>query len=119
MTKEIAQKDWLAFCRILSEKYQDALVSIQLINGRQEQIAQNTPLRSVALDQQSDGCNNRIKIHLESSRYEILEPIHFILRKPTGPKGSENFHELEILAENGTTVITIHPGITTEHLTGI
>ena len=119
MTKEIAQKDWPVFCQMLSEKYQDALVSIQLINGRQEQIAQNTPLRSVFLDQQSDGCNNHLKIHLESSRYEILEPIHFILRKPIGPKGSESFHELEILAENGTTIITIHPGISAANLSGI
>jgi len=104
---------------MLTQKYQDALVNIQLINGRLNQIALNTPLRSVFLDQQSGGCNNHIKIHLESSRYEILEPIHFILRKPSGPKGSESFHELEILAENGTTVITIHPGITTEHLNTI
>lgn len=119
MTKEIAQKDWPAFCRMLSEKYADALVSIQLINGRQEQIAQNTRLRSVALDQQSDGCNNHLKFHLESTRYEILEPIHFILRKPVGPTGSESFHELEILAEEGTTVITIHPGLSAANLNGI
>ena len=119
MTKEIAQKDWQTFCQMLTEKYQDALVSIQLINGRLNQIALSTPLRSVFLDQQSGGCNNHIKIHLESTRYEILEPIHFILRKPNGPKGSESFHELEILSENGTTVITIHPGISAEHLAGI
>src|SRR6202012_4234505 len=71
MTKEIAQKDWPAFCRMLSEKYADALVSIQLINGKQEQIAHSTRLGSLILDQQSDGCNNHLKFHLESSRYEI------------------------------------------------
>jgi hypothetical protein len=29
------------------------------------------------------------------------------------------FHSLEIPAENGTTVLTFHPGIATEDLNGI
>jgi hypothetical protein len=119
MTKEIAQKDWPAFCRIISDKYQGALVNIQLTNGRVEKIAHDAPLKNLLWDEQSDACNNRLMIHMNSSKYEVVEPIHFILRKPAGEKGSEKYHDLEILAESGTTVMTIHPGIATVDLNGI
>jgi hypothetical protein len=119
MTKEIAQKDWPAFCRMISEKYHDAHINIQLINGRVEKVAQDAPLKKLVWDEQTDACNNMLVVQMEALQYEVVEPIHFILRKPKGHNGTEKFYDLEILAENGTTVITIHPGIAMEHLTGI
>ena len=119
MTKEIALKDWPAFCQIISEKYQGARINIQVINGHVEKVAEAVTLKKLLLDEQSDACNNMLTIEMESSQYQVVEPIHFILRKHPGQGDSEKFHDLEIFAENGTTVITFHPGIATNHLDGM
>jgi hypothetical protein len=118
MTREIAQNDWPAFCRMISEKYQGSLVSIQVIHTRVEKIAENVPLVELVLDEQTDACSNRLTIDTGSMQHEIVEPIHLILRKPEGHEGAEKFHTLEIPAENGNTVVTFHQGITPEDLKG-
>ena len=119
MTHEIEQKNWPAFCRLISEKYQGTEVNLQLINTRVENIVQGLPLQGLRLDQRTDACSDHLIIEAGSIQHEIVEPIRLILRKPTGQEHAERFHALEIPAENGTTVLTFHPGIATEDLNGI
>jgi hypothetical protein len=119
MTREIPQKDWPAFCRRVSEKYQGVLVNIQVVNTRIEQIAQDLPLQKLLLDEQADACSNQLIIEAGVLQHEIVEPIRLILRKPAGHENSDRFHILEISAESGTTVVTFHPGIAASDLEGI
>ncbi len=86
-------------------------MNVQVINGRVDKVAQDAQLKQLLFDEQTNACSNMLVIKTESSQFEVVEPIHMILRKPTGENGVEHFHDLEIPAENGTTVITIHPGI--------
>jgi hypothetical protein len=119
MIREIAQKDWPAFCQMVSTKYQGTLVDLQMINTRVETIGTDLPLQSLLFDGQSDACNNLLTIATGSLQHQIVEPISFVLRKPTGHEGAEKFHALEIPAESGTTVLTIHPGIASQDLNGL
>ena len=119
MTREIPQKDWPKFCQMVSEKYQGARVNIQVINGRVDKVAQDVQFQQMSLDVEPSACNNLLRIKMESTQYEVFEPIHMILRKPKGMIGAEHYHDLEIPSENGTTVITIHPGITVENVNAV
>ena len=118
MTREITQKDWPAFCQMVSIKYQGALVNLQTINTRVETIGTDLPLQSLRLDERSDACNNLLTVSTGSLQHQIVEPISFVLRKPSGHACAEKFHALEIPAESGTTVLTIHPGIASQDLNG-
>ena len=119
MTREIAQKDWPAFCRMISDKYQGALVNVQVVNTRIEKIVENVPLLELVLDEKNDACSNRLTVATGTLQHEIVEPIRMILRKPAGHEQSDKFQALEIPAESGTTVVNFHPGIATEYLSGL
>jgi hypothetical protein len=84
MTHEIEQKNWPAFCRLISEKYQGTEVNLQLINTRVENIVQGLPLQGLRLDQRTDACSDHLIIEAGSIQHEIVEPIRLILRNPTG-----------------------------------
>ena len=73
---------------------------------------------SVFLDDKSDACNNILAIETglpgeKSVRHVIEEPIRILLR---GEHGSDRYHRMEILAENGTTLVIFHPGLTPDLL---
>ena len=119
MTREIAQKDWPAFCRLISEKYQGDLVNIQVVSTRIEPIAQGLPLAGLRLNERTDACSDHLIIEAGALEHEVVEPIRLILRKPTGQEHEEHFHILEIPAESGTTVVTFHPGIAVGDLDGL
>ena len=104
---------------MISETHQNARVNIQVINGRVEKVAEDALLKKLVWDDQTDACNNMLVVQMDVSQYQIVEPIHFILRRPKAGNGSEHYHDLEILAENGTTVITLHPGITVESVNAV
>jgi len=59
----------------------------------------------------SDACNDVITLRLRSTReivHEILDPIRITLH-PSRESG--DFNPLQIAAENGITIITLHPAI--------
>jgi hypothetical protein len=116
MTREIAEKDWPAFCRMISAKYQGAIVNVQVVNARIEKIVDQVPLLELVLDERTDACSNRLTVATASLQHEIVEPIRMILRKTAGHEKSESYQALEIPAESGTTVVSFHPGIATKDL---
>lgn len=116
MTREIAEKDWPAFCRMISAKYQGSMVNVQVVNTRVEKIVENVPLLELVLDERTDACSNRLTVATASLQHEIVEPIRMILRKPAGHEKSDSFQALEIPAESGTTVVNFHPGIAIKDL---
>lgn len=108
---EIPQKSWKTFCDRLGSQ-RDALMDIrQQGEGDSDLrlVAKGVPLQSINF-YEGDACNNSLVIEFgeEIERHCIIEPFRLILRKE---KGSEQFNLLEMPAENGTTVVLFHPGI--------
>jgi hypothetical protein len=115
MTREIAPKNWERFCRQISENHRGSSVSIEVMGEQAKTIAWEVPLQNLLWEPKNDACSDMLTIETGpgSSRYQITEPIHLILRKSGG---EERFHLLEIPAESGTVTITFHPGITMEQV---
>jgi hypothetical protein len=112
MIHEIESADWPAFCRRLTQQRVGALVKLETVesNGiRTERVASAT-FQSMVFDK-SGACNDVITLRLRKDRdivHEILDPIRITLH-PSGD--SDGFNPLQIVAENGTTILTLHPAI--------
>ena len=113
MTTEIPSKIWQELCRRVSELHRGT-VNIRLLepNGKTRAGAGNIAFRSMIFQKQSN-CNDVLLIETgppdrRPMQHEILEPIRIVLRKD-GANG--RFNLMEVLAEDGTTEITFHPGL--------
>lgn len=119
-TGEVIPKHWKYFCQRVSETHKGALVQIQLAeaDGGLRAVAGELPLQSFAFDDERNGYNDEIVIEtgLPNERplqHRIIGPVRVILRN--GGNGNR-YNQLQILAENGTTIMTFHPGISPELL---
>ncbi len=123
MTVEVIENGWEQLCERIQEACHGGMVNIQLVesDGTATTIAQDLPLQRVALDDKSDPCNNNVIIEAglpneKPVRHVVIEPIHIRLKNDSG---AERYNHLHILAENGTTIVTFHPGVNPELLKGI
>jgi len=114
-TVEVNEKKWRQFCQQLEEFCRGALVKVQVKDGEglERTVAHDVPLRRVELDDQSDACNTRLVIEAGLAdqspiRHVVLEPIHIRLKNSNG---SGRYNRVQILAENGTTTMELHPGL--------
>jgi hypothetical protein len=113
-TIEVGRDHWENFCERITKTQQGALISIHVEepDGRSNSIAQDQPLRSFRLDDQTDPCNTLLLIETglpgqKGIEHRIIEPIHLRLKN-----GRDDHYNLaQIMAENGTTVLTMHPGL--------
>jgi hypothetical protein len=99
------------------------MVSIELRqpDGTKANVVHDLPLRRIVLDDQSSSCNTTLIIEAgrdatKPVRHTAIEPIHIRLKHESE---RERFHQLQIVAENGTTVAIIHPGLSPELLKGL
>ena len=112
MIQEIKSSDWPAFCEQLSQQRAGAIVNLEVIksDGIKTEQATSAAFQSMVFDK-TDACNDVITLRLRGTReivHEILDPIRITLH-PSGTSG--DFNPLQIVAENGTTIITLHPAI--------
>lgn len=112
MIHEIKSSDWPAFCRKVTEQQADAMVKLETIepNGVKTEQFANATFQSLVFDQ-TDACNDVITLRLRNTRemvHEILDPVQITLH-PSG--GIVDFNRLQIKAENGISIITMHPAI--------
>jgi len=119
-TFEVPQDRWNPFCEQLAKLSPDAMVRIKNVrpDGVTDVVADNAPLLRFSIDEKSDACSNTLLIEAGEPgeaqvRHLVIEPIRIIL-KDDGNEG--RYHTIEIPAENGTTLVTLHPGITSEAL---
>jgi hypothetical protein len=114
-TLEVAEKKWEQFCGRIQEFCHGAPISIRVIgpDGTTRNVFELLPLVRIALDENSDPCNARIFIEAglpgeRPTQHVVIDPIHIRLKD-----GSDNdrYNHLHILAENGTTIIDLNPGI--------
>ena len=119
MTCEINSHDWPAFCRRITEQRAAATVKLEAIgpDGIKTGLVDGGALQSMTFDG-SDPCNDLIILRVRQTReitHEILDPIQIRLL-PSGTPG--DFNPIEIVAENGTTLITLTPSVHARMLEG-
>ena len=111
-TKEVNSTAWQAFCNKLQEIRPRTRLTIERLdrNGHQVRVVNNLELREARLSR-SDACNDILNFTLtedngEAVDYAITEPIHIKLRQ----EGSDRYNEVEIIAEDGTHILSTRPG---------
>src|SRR5271154_829145 len=112
MIHEIKFTDWPAFCQRLSEQRAGAMVKLETINlnGIRTELVAGAEFQSIIFSK-ADACSDLIIIRLKNHTqiaHEILDPFRVTLHSTDG---SGNFNPLQIAAENGITILTLHPAI--------
>jgi len=111
-TKEIKSTVWEAFCKKLREIRPRTRLTVERVerDGKLARVVNNLELRQAQLNR-TGACNDIISFTLaedsgEAVEYTITEPIHIKLRQ----EDSDRYNAIEIIAENGTHVLTARPG---------
>lgn len=91
------------------------MVTIEVDNGAgaKSTVVQGVPLRHLAFDEKASACNANLVIEAGGPdqrpiRHIVLEPIHIRLKNGNG---TDRYNWVQILAENGTTTVELHPGL--------
>ncbi len=119
---EIEETRWGDFCERLQEFGRDSMSSVEVAqpDGARSTVVHSAPLTSFYLDTKG-GCSNTLVIEAGAPatrpvRHIVVQPIH--IRLQTG-KDRKRFNRVHILAENGITVLTLHPGIAPSAFRGL
>jgi len=110
-TKEINSTTWEAFCRKLQDVRPRPRLTIERIeHGQQIPIVNDLELREARLDR-NGACVDVMNFTLAEDNgrtleYVITEPLHIKLRQ----KESDRYNTIEIIAEDGTHVMSTRPG---------
>src|SRR5438105_3619640 len=119
-TLEISEQKWEKFCRQVDAICHSGLITIQMEDpeGAKKTIAADLPLRSFGLDTKSDPCNTNIVIeaglpNAKPMLHKVIEPIHVRL---ANDRDERRYNQLQIIAENGTTLVDLHPGLSAAEL---
>src|SRR2546421_3224177 len=114
-TLEISERKWEQFCRQVDDVCHGGLITIQMVDAEsvKKTIVQDLPLQGIGLDTKSDSCNTKIVIEagLPNQRsiiHAVIEPIHVRLKNH---RDERRYNQLQIIAENGTTLVVLHPGL--------
>jgi len=112
MIHEIKATDWAAFCQRLSEHRAGATVKLETIdlNGIKTEVVASAELQSIVFNK-ADACSDLIIVRLRNHSlivHEIFDPFRITLHSTDGPG---DFNPLQIAAENGITVLSLHPAI--------
>lgn len=120
MTEEIQDSQWDKFCADFSRMLAGSLVTIETIDpdNVHREIARAVPFEGIGMDH-SIPCYDVLKVRaaedgqrrLEES---VIEPIHIIARRK-----SDGGKVLEIVGEQGETLIHFHSGVWPERFTGL
>ncbi len=112
---EVAESKWGGFCDRLQRLGEGSMATIEVAeaDGRRSIIVDGAPLTRIFLDEESDRCNNTLvmetgKASGSPARHVVVEPIHIRLKRG---KDRKRYNEVHIIAENGITVLKLHPGI--------
>src|SRR5688572_33467272 len=111
-TKEIHSTAWEAFCNQLQSILPRTRLTIERTerNGQQINVVSELELREARFNR-TEACNDVINFTLvdangETVEYAITEPLHIKLRQ----KESDRYNTIEIIAEDGTHILSARPG---------
>ena len=120
-TKEIKAAAWEAFCRQLQEIRPRTRLTIERVerDGNRVRVVNELELREARLNQ-DDACSDVLNFTLiedngEPVEYAITEPIHIKLRQ----EHSDRYNQIEIIAEDGTHILSARPGFRQDLIDGL
>jgi hypothetical protein len=112
-TREINSTAWEAFCKQLQDIRPRTRLTIERVerDGHQVRVVNNLELREARLNRNDNACNDIINFTLaedngETVEYAITEPIRIKLRQ----KDSDRYNTIEVIAEDGTHILSARPG---------
>jgi len=119
MTEEIRDSEWDKFCADFSRMLAGSLVTIETIDpdNVHREIAHEVPFEGIGMDH-SIPCYDVLKVRAtgeEGQRHlveRVIEPIHIIARRK-----NDGGKVLEIVGEQGETLIHFHSGVWPDHFT--
>src|SRR5687768_16652788 len=119
--KEIEIESLMDFCRRVTAMQAGGVIDIERTDsdGTRERIADQATFQRVLLDE-TGPCSDRMTFEFsvggqKTNAYVITEPIHVRLRETENGR----YKCVEIVAEDGTTVLKFRPGINPAALQGI
>jgi hypothetical protein len=114
-TLEVNQRKWPELCRRIAETCRGTMVRIERVEpaGARTTIMADVPLQKFVWDDKSNPCNNNLLIETgadgeKPAQHVVVEPIHIRLKNGTN---ADRYSRVEIIAENGTTIVEFHPGL--------
>ena len=117
MIREINSADWPTFCQRLSRERAGAVLKLEIIEpGGAKSERANATFEKMAFEK-NEGCNDVITLRLREGReivHQIVEPIYIRLQ----PSSASDFNQIQIEAESGVTLLTLHPAIHPQMLEG-
>jgi hypothetical protein len=120
MIREIRSASWKDFCRRVSRQQHGGALNIAVedAQGRMLETVTGLVFDGLSLDT-SRACNNVLSVRAaneHSQTLEIIEPIYILLRQSSD---HGDYNPVEIRAENGKTILTFHPAIHQDLLSGL
>ncbi len=121
--QEIQASNWAALCERLNRFERGARVDIHWIDRAtmtDKEIASAAQFQDIAFGKRN-GCSDQITVRAAAeigsqTRHDIIEPIHVFL----GNAADGHTHNtVSVDAEEGTAILTFHPGIRREWLAGL
>jgi hypothetical protein len=119
-TIEIAENKWDQFFRKVDAVCHGASITVESDGAgvSRKALIEDLPLQSISLDNKTDPCNTNVVIEAGSPNEKpvtqiIVEPIHLRLKND---RDERRYNRLQIIAENGTTSIDLHPGLSGKEL---
>jgi hypothetical protein len=117
--REISNSDWPAFCQRLTAERADATVKMEIVEpgDAKSELVSNAIFQSIVFNK-TDGCSDGITVRVRGDRevvHEIIEPITIRLQSSGA---SNDYNCVQIEAESGVTLITIHPPLHSQMLEG-
>lgn len=120
MLHEINNHDWAEFCRRISRERHGAAIQVKtvLADGSQSRQGGDLMLHSMDFDT-TNPCSDVIHLRAENksdAEHDIVEPIHILLHDS---QPGEDFNQVQIQSESGTTFLTFRPPIHKDMLEGL
>jgi hypothetical protein len=108
-TKEVQREKWPDFCQKLASEYRGSIITASQIpsSGAPQPLVERAPLETVEFSERTTECSDILHIRAGGVDHDIIEPIHIRLRNG----GNDRYNQIEILAESGTVVIEMNPGL--------
>lgn len=108
-TQELQRDQWPAFCRKLATERHGSLITVlkSTDSGLEVPVVEGAPLEEMVFAEHAHECSDTLHIKAGGIDHEIVEPIRILLRNG----GNDRYNRLEILAESGTTVLQVNPGL--------
>lgn len=112
--QNVKPEHWKELCDQITQSCRDSLANIKLVQVNSTNVvAHDLPLQRMKHDTQSDACNDLIVVAVGSPNEKpvehiIIEPVSIRL-KDSSQNG--RYNHVEILAENGTTILELRPGL--------